>query len=81
MEPAARGRADRRGHVPGQDDPLPLPGLAPGPGRRITVNEKKTVTVAGVGVSGYNGTFPVVSVLNTTQFTYVAGATGLANSG
>jgi len=39
------------------------------------------VTVAGVGFSGYNGTFPVVSVLSTTQFTYIAGATGLANSG
>src|SRR6266403_3256369 len=41
----------------------------------------QTVTVAGVGVSGYNGTFPVVSVLSTTQFTYISGATGLANSG
>ena len=41
----------------------------------------QTVTIAGVGVSGYNGTFPVVSVLSTTQFTYIAGATGLANSG
>jgi hypothetical protein len=39
------------------------------------------VTIAGVGVSGYNGTFPVVSVLSTTQFTYITGATGLANSG
>src|SRR6266481_537363 len=41
----------------------------------------QTVTVAGVGVSGYNGTFPVISVLSTTQFTYISGATGLANSG
>ncbi len=41
----------------------------------------ETVTIGGVGVSGYNGTFPVVSVLSTTQFTYIAGATGLVNSG
>ncbi|HVM59347.1 MAG TPA: hypothetical protein VMV72_00635 [Verrucomicrobiae bacterium] len=41
----------------------------------------QTVTVAGVGVSGYNGTFAVLSVLSSTQFTYVVGATGLANSG
>jgi len=41
----------------------------------------QTVTVAGVGVSGYDGTFPLVSVLSSTQFTYIAGATGLANSG
>jgi hypothetical protein len=41
----------------------------------------QTVTVAGVGASGYNGTFQVVGVLSATQFTYVAGATGLANSG
>jgi hypothetical protein len=41
----------------------------------------QAVTVSGVGVSGYNGTYPVVSVLSSTQFTYIAGATGLANSG
>jgi hypothetical protein len=41
----------------------------------------QSVTVAGVGVSGYNGTFPVVSVPSSTQFTYIAGATGLAASG
>src|SRR5579863_1922230 len=41
----------------------------------------QTVTIAGVGVSGYNGTFSVVSVLSATQFTFIAGATGLANSG
>src|SRR6266852_2985520 len=40
-----------------------------------------SVTVAGVGVSGYNGTFPVVSVPSSTQFTYIAGANGMANSG
>src|SRR5258707_371722 len=41
----------------------------------------QSVTVAGVGVSGYNGTFPVVSVPSSTQFTYIAGASGLAASG
>jgi len=41
----------------------------------------QSVTVAGVGVSGYNGTFPVVSVPTSTQFTYIAGASGLAASG
>ncbi len=41
----------------------------------------QTVTVAGVGVAAYNGTFPVVSAPTSTQFTYIAGATGLANSG
>ena len=39
------------------------------------------VTISGVGVAGYNGTFTVLGVLSSTQFTYVAGATGLANSG
>jgi len=41
----------------------------------------QTVTIAGVGVAGYNGTFPVVSAPSTTQFTYIAGASGLAASG
>src|SRR6202158_4064653 len=41
----------------------------------------QSVTVAGVGVAGYNGTFPVVSVPSSTQFTYIAGASGLAPSG
>jgi hypothetical protein len=39
------------------------------------------VTVAGVGVAGYNGTFAVVSVPSSTQFTYIAGAAGLPSSG
>ena len=39
------------------------------------------VTIAGVGVAGYNGTFMVLSVPSTTQFTYVATAAGLAPSG
>src|SRR5713101_2671891 len=41
----------------------------------------QSVTIAGVGVSGYNGTFPIVSTPTTTQFTYIAGASGLATSG
>src|SRR5437588_473280 len=41
----------------------------------------QSVTVAGVGVAGYNGTFPVVSVPTSTQFTYIAGASALAASG
>ena len=41
----------------------------------------QSVTIAGVGVAGYNGTFPVVSVPTTTSFTYIAGASGLAASG
>ncbi len=41
----------------------------------------QSVTIAGVGVTGYNGTFAVVSVPSSTQFTYIAGAAGLASSG
>jgi hypothetical protein len=41
----------------------------------------QSVTIAGVGVSGYNGTFAVASVLGVTQFTYIAGVSGLAASG
>src|SRR4029077_3906988 len=39
------------------------------------------VTIAGVRDAGYNGTFPIVSAPTTTQFTYIAGASGLAASG
>jgi hypothetical protein len=41
----------------------------------------QSVTVAGVGVAGYNGTFPVVAAPSSTQFTYIAGASGLVASG
>jgi len=41
----------------------------------------QSVTIAGVGVSSYNGTFPIVAVPSPTQFTYIAGASGLAASG
>ena len=45
----------------------------------FVVNE--TVTVAGVGVAGYNGTWVVTSVPTTTTFTYTDTTSGLANSG
>src|SRR5271163_3008513 len=41
----------------------------------------QSTTIAGVGVAGYDGTFPVVSIVNSMQFTYIAGASGLAASG
>jgi hypothetical protein len=41
----------------------------------------QSTTIAGVAVAGYNGTFPVVSIVSSTQFTYIAGASGLAASG
>ena len=41
----------------------------------------QSVTITGVGVAGYNGTFPVVSTPTTLQFTYIAGASGLSASG
>src|SRR5260370_20147911 len=41
----------------------------------------QSVTIAGVGVAGYNGTVPVVSSPTSTQFTYIAGASGIAASG
>lgn len=39
------------------------------------------VTIAGVGIAGYNGTFSVNSVPDSTHFTYTAGASGLTASG
>ncbi|MDP9339061.1 MAG: hypothetical protein M3P45_09355, partial [Acidobacteriota bacterium] len=41
----------------------------------------QSTTISGVGVAGYNGTFAVLSVLSATQFTFVAGVSGLAVSG
>jgi len=41
----------------------------------------QSVTVTGVAVAGYNGTFPVVAVPSATQFTYIAGVSALAASG
>jgi CxxC motif-containing protein (DUF1111 family) len=37
--------------------------------------------ILGVGVSGYNGTFPIVSIPTKTTFTYTASVSGLAPSG
>ena len=41
----------------------------------------QSTTISGVGVSNFNGTFPVASVLGPTQFTYILGISGLAASG
>jgi hypothetical protein len=41
----------------------------------------QSATISGVAVTGYNGTFPIVAVPSNTQFTYIAGASGLAASG
>ncbi len=41
----------------------------------------QSATISGVAVTGYNGTFPIVAVPSGTQFTYIAGASGLAASG
>jgi len=40
-----------------------------------------TVTVAGVAVAGYNGTFTVTAVPAANRFSYEAGVSGLAASG
>src|SRR5271169_175419 len=37
----------------------------------------QSATISGVAVTGYNGTFPIVAVPSNTQFTYIAGASGL----
>jgi hypothetical protein len=39
------------------------------------------VTIASVGVSGYNGTFTITAVPSSRTFQYTAAASGLANSG
>jgi len=41
----------------------------------------QTVTIAGVSVAGYNGTFTITSVPSATTFTYTDPASSLANSG
>ncbi len=38
------------------------------------------VVIAGVGLSGYNGTFTVASVISTTKFTYTDSTSGLTAS-
>jgi hypothetical protein len=39
----------------------------------------QVITVAGVGVAGYNGTF-TITVVDATTFTYTASTSGLANA-
>jgi hypothetical protein len=41
----------------------------------------QSVTISGIGVANYNGTFPVSAVPNSTQFTYILGISGLTTSG
>lgn len=41
----------------------------------------QSVTISGVGVDNYNGTFPISTVPSSTQFTYILGVSGLAASG
>nr|MDP9147873.1 hypothetical protein [Acidobacteriota bacterium] len=41
----------------------------------------QSTTISGVGIAAYNGTFAVIGTPSSTQFTYVAGAAGLAGSG
>jgi hypothetical protein len=41
----------------------------------------QSVTISGVAIANYNGTFPVSAVLTSTQFTYILGVSGLAASG
>jgi fimbrial isopeptide formation D2 family protein len=40
----------------------------------------ETVVISGVGVSGYNGTFNILSTPTATTFTYTAGTAGLGAS-
>ena len=46
-----------------------------------TFKAGSSVTIAGVTVAGYNGTFTVASVPSATTFTYTNPTSGLANSG
>src|SRR6266568_4704813 len=41
----------------------------------------QSVTITGVGVAGYNGTFPITTVPDSTHFTFTAATGGLAASG
>ncbi len=41
----------------------------------------QTVTIAGVGVSGYNGTYTITSIPNAATFTYTDATSSLAVSG
>jgi hypothetical protein len=50
-------------------------------GNPHTLQVGDTVTIAGVAVAGYNGTFTVASVPSSRSFTYVNPTSGLARSG
>lgn len=41
----------------------------------------QTITIAGVGVAGYNGAFALLSIPSSTTFTYASSLSGLASSG
>ncbi|HEY7016883.1 MAG TPA: M12 family metallo-peptidase [Gaiellaceae bacterium] len=50
-------------------------------GATHTLQPGDVVTIAGVGVAGYNGTFTVTSVPSSRSFTYTNPISGLARSG
>jgi hypothetical protein len=50
-------------------------------GSAHTLQVGDTVTIAGVAVAGYNGTFTVTAVPSTRSFTYTNPVSGLARSG
>ncbi len=50
-------------------------------GSAHTLQVGDTVTIAGVGVAGYNGTFTVIAVPTTRSFQYTNPVSGLATSG
>jgi hypothetical protein len=50
-------------------------------GNPHTLNVGDSVTISGVGIAGYNGTFTVTSVPSTRSFTYTDPAAGLGISG
>jgi hypothetical protein len=50
-------------------------------GNPHTLQAGDTVTIAGVAVAGYNGTFTVTAVPSSRSFQYTNGTTGLATSG
>jgi uncharacterized repeat protein (TIGR01451 family) len=67
--------------------PSPIGATESGSTVTITTNTPHTflvgqsVTISGVGVAGYNGTFTIASVPSPTTFTYTDTNTGLAASG
>ncbi len=53
--------------------------IATSAAHNLSVGQK--VTIAGVGVAGYNGTFTITSIPTANTFTYTDGTAGLAASG